>query len=416
MMTLHGTRIAALPATLALALLAGTPAPLHAQTDRERAQQNPGDWEWDQDEGYHKEEWYDPSDWFDGENTIDYEYDWYDTDDDAYGYDYDYGYDSWNTGWVTGSDWYDGYWDGYSDGYSDDRYGYDTIIDLGTRYGNAYTSGYYDGYYDNDTGYDYDPYYYISTWNYDDASASQRQRAGDQARQRGDRAMSGQGSSEVANSDRQRRSDAQGQNTMARQKHEKNLKRVRGEVQSVEFLRGTGRESGTDLIARITFKEDGKSRVVNMGPKMSRSDVPFSQGDTVTLKGERERHRDREVLTTYKLNVNGQAFTLAGSQQMQGDQQRSSQRQQRMTQLEGTIRDVASVDIDREKYTVLRVELHDGSEELIAFTSDRIEDREEFDARRGDRIRIRGKEQQLDGRSVIRPDRVLINGQQLSMR
>jgi hypothetical protein len=331
---------------------------------------------------------------------------------------------------TTGSDWYDGYWDGYYDGYYDDQYGYDNGVELGSSYGRAYTSGYSDGYYDNDAGYNYDPYYYVYTWNYDTAQDSQRQRSGDRNRQQGDRAMSGQGQDRQGQGEReytQRRGSSENQDAMPRQKHEMDLKRVRGEVERVEFLRGTGQESGSDLIARLTFKEDGKSRVVNLGPKMSRSDVPFSQGDMVTLKGKSEQAGDRQALTTYKMTVNGQNFTLAGPRQMQGDQQQrytqrqdrerqQGQRPQHMTQLEGTIRDIASVDIDREKYTVLRVELRDGTEELIAFTADRIEDREQLDARRGDTIRLRGHERQLDGRSVIRPERVMINGRQLSMR
>lgn len=430
MLTRRSKRLpSTMSATLAMALVAGAALPAStasAQTQREDIE-NPGDWEWESDEGYHREEWYDPSDWFDGEQTVDYEYEW----GDAYGDDSAY-----DDGWVTDSDWYDGYWDGYYDGYYDDDYGYDNTVDIGSSYGDAYTSGYYDGYYDSDTGYDYDPYYYVYTWDYDNARISDRQRSGDQTRERGDRSMPGQRSGDMDKDRQNQRGDNQRGNqnqwdreddkskqgkdalkrrhAMAHEKREKNIERIRGEVASIEFLRGTGSESGTDLIARVKFKEDGKAQVVNMGPKMSRSDVPFSKGDTVTFKGVREQMRDREVLTTHKLHVEGETVTLANAPQWRQD---GEQRQQQSNaQLQGIIRDIARVNVDSERYTVLRVRLRDGSSELVAFSSDNIEDKSSFKARPGDEIRIRGQERQLDGRSVIRPDRVTINGQQLSMR
>lgn len=406
MTTLKKKLTGVLPATLALAMVAGAPMSVHAQdaqTNRERAQQNPGEWEWEPDEGYHKEEWYDPTDWFDGEQTIDYEYDWGDT--------YDYGYDN---GWVTDSAWYDGYWDGYYDGYYDDSFGYDTPGYLSTTYSDAYSSGYYDGYYDNVQNFWYDPYYYVATWDYDDARRSDQQRAGDQSRERGDRAMPSDRTMATDQSgDRvgKKSKDHDGRKADAYKSHEGKMHRVRGEVQSIELLRGTGSESGKDLIARVTFKEDSKKRVVNLGPKMSKNNLPFERGDRVTFKGVRQQKNDRQVLTTHKLNVNGDTVTLAASPQWDKDGQRRA-----MERLEGTIQNVSSTNVDSERYTVLKVQLRDGSMQMVAIPNRMVDDREEFEAKDGDRIRIEGREHTIDGRTVLRTERIHVNGDRLSMR
>jgi hypothetical protein len=96
----------------AAALLALPPATLEA-----------AEWEYEWDEGLHKEEWYDPSDWFDNDAGIDYESDWYNY---TYGYNY-YPYNS----------------DGVAGYYGDDDLGYDY-------------SWYEDGLYDYD--------YYTENW------------------------------------------------------------------------------------------------------------------------------------------------------------------------------------------------------------------------------------------------------------
>lgn len=92
------------------------------------------EYEWEEGEGYHEEEWYDPSDWFDvpGEG-ISYENGWTDYGyyddyyyDDYYDYGYDTGYDYYDDTWTNGEyyngdDWFD---TGY-DYYTDDWYDYD---------------------------------------------------------------------------------------------------------------------------------------------------------------------------------------------------------------------------------------------------------------------------------------------------
>lgn len=407
-MLMQRTLIAALPATLALAMVAGAPVPVEAQNNQQDrpGMQDPGEWEWEADEGYHKEEWYDPTDWFDGDDTVDYEYDWDDVDD----YEDNYGW--YDAGYTSDYGWFDAYWDGYYDGYYDDQYGYDTTDYLASTYSDAYTSGYYDGFYDNERNYLYDPYYYVVTWDYENAQQSDRQRAGDQSRQRGDRAMpSDRSRSKDKDRDSKKSQDHAKQKAHAHKSHEDKMHRVRGEIESIEFLRGTGRESGTNLIARVAFKEDGKKRVVNLGPKMSRTNVPFEKGDRVTFKGVRQQMDDRKVLTTHKLNVNGETVTLAASPKWDKDGKRVS-----MKRIEGTIQSVSSANVESDRYTVLRLELRDGSTQMVAIPSRMIENRDDLEAQRGDRIRIEGRERTLNGRTVLRTERIRVNGDRLSMR
>ena len=55
--------------------------------NRDLADEEMDDVEWDRQWGYHEEEWYDPSDWFDADAGVEYE------DDAAWGSSYtDYGY------------------------------------------------------------------------------------------------------------------------------------------------------------------------------------------------------------------------------------------------------------------------------------------------------------------------------------
>jgi hypothetical protein len=407
-------RTAAIVAAVCGLALAATPAA--AQYDR-------GEWEWDEDQGWNREEWYDPTDWFDGDQTVDYETDWYETEYDDEGAD-DNGADD---AWVTGSAWYDGYWDGYYDGYNDDQYGMDSTANLSSSYGDAYTSGYTDGYYDQDRGYTYDPYYYVYTWTYDNADRSERERAGDRDRQRGDRATPDQRRANRGNNTNRpmdgKEADKQwsGQKAkdsgaMAHKHREDQIQRVRGEVERIEFLRGTGSESGTALIARITFKEDGKKRVVNMGPKMSRSNVPFEEGDRVTLKGMREQHQDRQVLTVHRVNVDGRTARLSAAPDWKGQSARGEAVPENQRVMEGTIRSVSEVDADSERYTLLRIRLDNGKSGVIAVSDQWADGMDEFEAEAGDEIVIMGDKRTIEGRTVIRPHRIDVNGERLSMR
>ena len=122
------------------------------------------EYEYEPDEGFHREEWYDPSDWFDTTPGVDYESDLFDspfdgdpTDEYDYtdNYDYDY-FDGWNNATEWDSD--NNVWSNASIPRGTDRYGwhYDWNPVDGTwrsdygQYSSLYT---YDG--PNDFGWHY---------------------------------------------------------------------------------------------------------------------------------------------------------------------------------------------------------------------------------------------------------------------
>ncbi|MEQ8845079.1 MAG: hypothetical protein RIB58_09515 [Phycisphaerales bacterium] len=382
--------IAALLAAAGLVM----PLPMAAAQDTRNRQaiENPGEWEWQADEGYHKEEWYDPSDWFDGNEAIDYEYDWYEA--------VDYSTGRWSDTYDTA--WYDGYWDGYEDGYHDDIYGYDAIIEFDSVYGDAYTSGYADGFYDSSVDFDYDPYYYVYVWDTPEARDSDRERAGDDTRERGDRALPSERSDSKTN---QSASSSDAQKQM-------DIRRVRGTIGKTEYLRGSGKGNEKSLVARVTFEAKGdkesSTHVVNLGPKMSPSEVPFEAGDTVTFKGVDQDWDGRTILKAHKLNVNGESVRLASGPEAGWTRED--------TQFRGTIESISRVETETDRFTIMRVKLEDGSARMVAFPASAMSGRNRIEAGKGDDIMITGRKRMIDGREVIHPKRIRVNGERLSMR
>lgn len=325
------------------------------------------DWEWEADEGYHEQEWYDPSDWFDADRGgVDYEYDdydydayydeddwfygdggfdddWYEEDDawwdEGYEDDYGFGYDEY--GWYNEGveddygygidadldrgydefgyydyeyydDYYSAYYDAYYDGYYDDEFGYDYGVggDDASGYAKGYVEGYYDGFYDQENVYTYDPFYYVDA----DAHTARRQQDGRQraqdSRQRGDRTRA------LA---RQQGADLQALQRAQREHYTSG--RIRGTIESVEILRGARPGDDEPAIARIRT-EDGRTATINLGPRMTRQRIPFSEGDRVTVFGTRQRNGDRSMLKAHSLTVGGETVRL---------RERDAQRDQRST-------------------------------------------------------------------------------------
>lgn len=109
------------------------------------------EYEYEYDEGLHKEEWYDPTDWFDDHEGVEYESDWWDYGDSRRDYAGDYG-----------SDWDDyegdniGTRSGYDYGHYDYGWHYDRVQndwDYG-RHFDYYTDDWYDDEGDFSTWYD----------------------------------------------------------------------------------------------------------------------------------------------------------------------------------------------------------------------------------------------------------------------
>lgn len=253
-------------------------------------------YEWEPDTGYHEEEWYDPSDWFDddwspaareGRSTTDYEEL---GDDDRY--DAGYNYNNSDSDF-TSSD-YDGYYDGYYDGFNDKDFGidfWDSVWD--SDYRSNYTSGYYDGYYDSMNEYKFEPTYYVYGWTRSN-SRSDAERRDDEVRSRGDRSAS----SSTKSSNAKHAQKAYGE------------MRVRGTIDKISQL--DRKQNNDHVVLRLAF-DNGKSYVVDFGPKMTRKNMPISEGERVTISGDRISRNDRQVVKARSIVDDGQTFTLRGS-------------------------------------------------------------------------------------------------------
>lgn len=410
------------------------------------------DYEYEPDEGWHEEEWYDPTDWFD-DRPYNYEYDYdgygyYDSDyytdeDDPVDYDYwdspyDYDYRPLDRVRYSYSDYttslqHHAYLDGYYDGYYDDQFGIDHWDTLWSNtYSVSYSSGYYDGYYDAQQDYHYEPTYYLVTGNMDNEQESQRQRSNDQTRQRGDRA------------ERQDR-NAQRDGWMAA-----STDRKRGTIERIQEADVDSRpENHTVLRLRM---DDGKTVTADFGPRVTRQRLPFSQGDRVTLAGDKITRDGDELFVVSKVLSGDQTLTLRRTsrdgyngqrqqdarrdqwqqpqrdsrnqwrqpqrdnrdqwrqnQQRDTDQQRWDdsgqdardsryQQSNRQVTLTGELTRVQSANRALEGYQLFRVRIDDGQERMLAATEQWAG---QLRVHEGDRVQINGRWGTVGDQQVI---------------
>jgi hypothetical protein len=491
------------PAALALAVAAPmvlAPAVSAQSYDYPENAEYGEHYEWESGEGWHEEEWYDPTDWFD-DQPYNYEYDYdygYDAyDDDGYDYYDDYGDDDSTYGWYNedsyeyedtwydayddygsqydandnadvtydiygtndssygyGDSYYDNYYDGYYDGFYDDAFGIDSW-----NTASGYTSGYYDGFYDAQTEFEYEPTYYILTENKDRNDNTNRQRFGDDTRKRGDRAQrqsmqrdtsqrsggmtrdrswQGQGqASNRSNGMRDDRREMRRSDRMSGQSRAEKTSRT-GTVQSISGVSSDQRPADNTVL-RIKM-QDGRSVTADFGPRLGRQELPFAQGDRITLTGANMSNQGREVLVVDKINLGDRAITVRSSQQRsnrmrQGDMRRDmqprqnqgrqgwwGQNQSRQNQagqrsmrdngmqsgsnasdrsqevaLSGNLRNIQRIG-QSGNFQILRVDMN-GRSRTLAATADqasRLRDRA------GESVRLMGKWDQVDGREVIK--------------
>ena len=259
--------------TRTLALFAGLAVgvtPALAQESR--------DYEWEEGEGITREEWYDPTDWFDDDVemndriTIDYEF-------------YEAAYDA--------------YFDGYYDAFEDDDFGSEYWNDYREEgLGTPYTEGYYDGYYDARSGYAFAPAYYVFTTYapapLDESSASRygADRSQDTTRRRGDRAKSD--------------SDASAKHKREASEQAGSEDRVRGTLERVQRVKDA---ESDHTVVRVRF-EERDAMLVDLGPKMSFSDIPVASGDRVTFVGDKAKRDGASVLVVERISRDGESWTL----------------------------------------------------------------------------------------------------------
>lgn len=227
-------------------------------------------YEWEAGEGFHEEEWYDPSDWFDddfGERVVDYEDDdWFD--------DYDY---------------YDGYYD--NNAYSD-------WDDSGLYDDDWYEEGIY---YDRDSDYDASDYRYDNRYGYET--------------QRGD------GIPYYTRDNRNR--DA---NRYANTSPQGGKAELRGELDGWTRVSIQGQKDAHTLL-RLRL-DDGRTKVINIGPRMSVDRLNLDDGDRVAVYGSQGKIDGRQVLMVEKMRVGEQTVTMGdwftGNQRRTADANRDS--------------------------------------------------------------------------------------------
>ncbi len=299
------------------------------------------DYEYETDEGLHEQEWYDPSDWFDTDNGIDYEYDY-----DPFYSDYDY-YDPY---------YYDPYYDSY---------------------------GYYDDYYDP---YVYDPYYdpyyrYTSptadntTWygvyyGWDDTDNNQRNRnqADRQNRNRTNQQMERNRQRQA-----QQRQAQQKRMQQQRMQQKRSGQRIQGELVKTTTVDVFGKQH---VLAKVR-KSDGKSCVIDLGPKGKVSQLDLSQGDTVRIQGR------RGMMAAGRIHANDESVTI--DRKWAGDRQ-----SRRAHQTQGTIESLRTRTRDGEKQLIAYLEQRNGSLQRVNLGSKQHLQERGLDLEEGDRIQVRG--------------------------
>lgn len=312
----------------------------------------------------------------------------------------------------------DAYYDGYFDGYYDDEFGMDSWeADSDARYGASYTTGYHDGYYDAQQEFEFEPAYYILDHDDDDQNAGTAdQRSKDKVRTRGDR--SGRDGARAASS-------------------MKDLERKRGTVERIADA-GTDARPDDHTVLRLTM-DDGKTVLADFGPVIDRDEIPFSEGERVTLAGKTVKEDGKSFLVVEKITIGQKKIALRGDrgralaqrnwdgrsgcdgrrQQWPAgradDRSRDSDRRgwtadrsdasferSSRVSLTGTLRDVERARTVRGQ-SVFLVELSDGRTRVVAMDAgqaDRLRMRE------GDRVEITGDWASLAGRDVIRVARL----------
>lgn len=235
-------------------------------------------YEWEPDEGVHKEEWYDPSDWFDDwfdERRVDFESDWY--EDDEY--------------------------EDYSENYYDYGYG-------NQSYGDEYDA--------------YRVYYYSDL--YDD---QQRQQQGQQTQDRQqDHRVADQQRQPQQRQSQQRQSQQRQQSEQQRQTQQQ--AELRGQIEDWRRVSLQGdRDQHTLVKLRL---QDGTSKVVDLGPNVELSRLDLQRGDQVAVHGMKGMINGRDVLMAQRVRVGQDTIAMNNWDPQQHHQVRQRQPDQQRRQ------------------------------------------------------------------------------------
>lgn len=369
-------------ATLLAGVLAGTT--LHAQ------------------EPYNEDEWYDPTDWFDGNNEEwDDSYEWWDEgrddgegraydDKDHYGWHYEW--NPWSDEWRRTYGWYDEYYE--SDAYDEAVHGL-YAYDLDSRDGYADEYGWH---YDWDAAKgEWERDYGWHDHSYDNASYRYGEPASDTRSQQG-----------KSDTDSRQRSSVDSQ------------QRIAGTIDG--FRKLDSRDEHTLVRLRL---RDGRTRVVDLGSRVDPERLDLSYGDRVQIRGMRDRHQGREVLTATSIKIDGDRTRLRERSDEQGTQgegskagsdtrEASAQRSRDGQTFAGRLDGFKKTSLDgREERLLVRMTLEDGTRRIVDLgPSARLKD---LDLEQGDHVSVRGERRTIDGRTVLVADRLRIEGQRAAL-
>jgi len=155
------------------------------------------------------------------------------------------------------------------------------------------------------------------------------------------------------------------------------------------------------LLVRMTM-QDGKHRVVDLGPTNSLGRFDLNEGDRVTVRGRTRQVGDKIVLVADRLRVDGEQMDIRGPQSQQGAQQQH--------QLAGEVDTLQRVHPDGlDDHLILRVQLQNGTSRLVDFGKETS--LAQLGLKPGDQVRIAGRPTQRQGEQVFVARDLRVNGE-----
>lgn len=361
-----------------------------------------------------EDEWYDPTDWFDGNNI--------EADDTYDGYfDYSYPYDDdgdWDRyGEWSGYDYDSEYWDRYdwndsssttsSSTASSSTGGSSTQAQSGSSSSRSGTAG--SGSSTPDTSV---VYTYVL---FAEPIAGNQQKSGQQ--------KSGQQSSSAAqqSSSGQQASKQSGKNSSQ-------VARLNGTIEGLREmnLRRQSGATGPHTIAKIKL-ENGKSSVVSLGRSSQLKDLNLQAGDSIQAIGSKGMIDGETVFVAHSLKAKGRmiaanpAIRLKQSQDQQQAQSGQGSQAGAMTggsagsqtTLTGEVASASRTSLGQggNQHTFVDLRLANGNNAILDLGPGASIDKIGLDD--GDRITVRGRTHEVQGRPVIKVDLLKIDGEKV---
>jgi hypothetical protein len=333
-------------------------------------------------QSYNEDEWYDPTDWFDGNNIeVDDAYDYL-----PYDFDHDYGFD--------------------------DSYDYGTDWSRFDRWG---TDNWRSDYYDSD-------YWDDFTWNdSSNAQSNKPQKSGqnnatdaevymftifavpvsDNSSDSGSRSSSSKNQDGTANKTKASKSIQASQTVATLSGTIEGLRQMK--------LKQSSGATGSYTVANIRL-DGGKNTIVNLGRSSQLKDLELKKGDPIQALGRAGKIAGKTVFVAHKLKSGGK--TIDANPVIRLSDQQIAQQQDQKT-IQGTVADVTqSTSRAQNKHTLLNVRLENGQSATVDLGPGASLDK--IDLQEGEKVTIRGYTKQTEGREVLVPSLMKVQGQRIS--